>query len=117
MSAAATITAYCRAQGYPEPEAEHRFARPRLYKFDYAWPDESLAMEIEGGIYGKGKPCPACGRKSAAGHTGISRLKSDMEKYNLAAFLGWRLVRCRPEQVESGEVFGMLDRMFCGESA
>ena len=113
---AVAVASYCRGSDYPMPEPEYYFALPRKFQFDLAWPDEMVAMEFEGGIFGKGQPCPVCGRKSAAGHTGIGRLKSDMEKYNLAAFNGWRLVRCRPEQVESGEVFGMLDRLFSGGS-
>lgn len=35
-------------------------------------------------------------------------------KYNRAAVRGFRLVRVRPEQVESGEVFGLLDAVLGG---
>lgn len=88
--------------GLPEPILEHRFAPPRRFAFDLAWPEVMLAAEQEGGLFGKGKPCPLCGRRPAAGHGAPKRIKSDMEKYNLAALQGWTLIRFLPEHVGDG---------------
>ncbi len=121
----AMMNALCQAHGLPEPMAEFKFCDDRKFKFDWAWVcirlvgasgihchDPGIALEIEGGMYGKGKPCPVCKRKAPGAHTSIERLKSDMEKYNEASIRGWRLIRCRPEQIESGEAFALVRRAF-----
>ncbi len=33
----------------PEPRPEYRFHPTRLWRFDYAWPQERLAVEFDGG--------------------------------------------------------------------
>jgi hypothetical protein len=98
----------CKARGLPTPEREWPVSNDRKFSFDWAWPEQKIALEIEGGIYGRGKPCPMCKRKAVGAHTSIERLKSDMEKYNLAAMLGWLVLRARPEQIDSGEAFNWL---------
>jgi hypothetical protein len=108
------IITYCQSRGYPVPVREHQFARPRRFAFDWAWPARKLALEREGGIFGRGKKCPACGRRGVGAHTSIERLKSDQEKYNLAALLGWKVLRVRPEEIESGAAFLLLDRVLGG---
>jgi len=98
------------AAAKPEPLAglpagavpEFKFHRHRAWRFDYAWPDRLVALEVEGGIYGRGKKCPTCGRRSVAGHSSIQRLKTDMEKYNAAALAGWRVLRVTPQQLADG---------------
>lgn len=112
LDPAGAVFAYCDSAGHPLPKFEFRFCPPRRFAFDVAWPAERVALEFEGGLYGKGKPCPVCDRKPVAGHSSIERIKSDIEKYNLAAVGGWRLLRCTPDQAGSGEVFRWLDEMF-----
>ncbi len=92
----------------PPAEREYRFARPRRWASDYAWPEAKLLVEIEGGLYGRGKPCPMCRRRGVGAHSSIQRLKSDLEKYNAAAILGYRLLRFMPEQVTSGEAVAII---------
>lgn len=67
----------------PLPEHEHAFAKHlgRRFRFDLAWPDVGLAVELEGGLYG-GK-----------GHGKRDSYLKDLEKYNLAAELGWTVLR------------------------
>lgn len=67
--------------GLPEPEKEIKFDKKRLYRFDYGYTGRKLAIEIEGGIYG---------RKAHGSITGILR---DINKYNLALLNGWRVYR------------------------
>ena len=74
----------CRAKKIPTPEAEHRFHAVRKFRFDFAWPDARLALEVEGGVWSGG----AHGRG-----TGIVR---DMAKATLAAEEGWRIIRVTP---------------------
>lgn len=69
---------------------EHRFAPPRRWKFDWAWPRERIALEIEGGAWTRGR------------HTRGKGFLGDMEKYNRAAIMGWIVVRATPDDVTLG---------------
>jgi hypothetical protein len=111
---AAAVIAYCRSRGYPEPDVEFRFHPARKFAFDLAFVAERLAVEFEGGTYGRGKPCPVCKRRAGGAHSSVAGMKRDHEKYSLAACLGWRVIHCRPEQVGSGELFAWLDLAFGG---
>lgn len=93
--------------GIPEPEREVQFAagEGRRFAVDYGWPAIKLGVEIDGGIYGRGEPCPICGRRPVGAHTSIERLRTDQEKSNLAVRLGWAILHYRPEQVRSGQAF------------
>lgn len=43
----------------PQPEREYRFHDQRRWRFDYAFIDQRVAIELEGGIYsGGGIPAP-----------------------------------------------------------
>lgn len=100
--------------GLPEPECEFRFCPGRKWKFDLAWPGAipPLAVEIEGGLYGRGKKCPMCGRKAVGAHSSIQRLLSDLAKYDEAVILGWCVLRVTPEMVSTGEALALIERAF-----
>ena len=74
----------CRALHVPPPVEEHRFAPPRRWRFDWAWPDYMVALEVEGAVWTGGR------------HTRGAGFLKDMEKYSEAAILGWCVVRCTP---------------------
>lgn len=76
-------------RGLP-PVEEHRFAPPRKWAFDFAWPDLQLAVEIEGGTYSRGR------------HVRPQGFQNDCEKYNEATRLGWRVLRYTAKDVKSG---------------
>lgn len=86
--------------GWPKPEAEVRFAPPRKFKFDWAYPDLRLAIEREGGIWIKGG-----GR-----HNRPTGYLKDLEKYNLAAVMGWTVLRYTPAMERSGEALRLVER-------
>lgn len=65
--------------GVEDYEREYRFAPPRRYRFDFAWPAERVAVEIDGGTW-----------KPGGGRHGRD---VDREKLNLAAVSGWRVLR------------------------
>lgn len=77
----------CRTLDLPTPEAEWRFAYPRRWRFDFAWVAWKVALEIDGGVWVKGR------------HTRGSGFVKDMEKFNEAAARGWRIVRCVPNGI------------------
>lgn len=64
-----------------DPWPEYQFHESRRWRFDYAFPDEKVAVEVEGGVFIRGR------HVSPAGFIG------DCEKYNAAARLGWRVLR------------------------
>ena len=79
--------ALCRRAGMPEPTPELRFAPPRRFRFDWAWPEARVALEVEGAVWTSGR------------HTRGSGFLKDVEKYNLAASLGWLVFRTTPQQL------------------
>jgi hypothetical protein len=62
-------------------EKEYKFLQNRKFKFDWAFPDEKIAIEYEG-IFSK---------KSR--HTGVIGYSKDTTKYNLAVIDGWKVLR------------------------
>ncbi|WP_087686793.1 hypothetical protein [Pandoraea sp. PE-S2R-1] len=85
-----TFALHCRAHKVAEPTREHRFAPPRMWRFDFAWPEAMVAAEVEGGIWTGGR------------HTRGSGFEADAEKYNAAALAGWRVFRFTTGMVSSG---------------
>jgi len=82
-----------------EPVKEHRFHPKRRWRFDFAWPDLMLAVEVEG--HG--------GAKSR--HTSFTGFQNDCTKYNEACLLGWRVLRFTGPMVKSGEALDTIERM------
>jgi hypothetical protein len=84
--------AFWLAVGLPVPEREYKFHHTRKWRFDFAFVEKKLAVEIEGGIYISGR------------HTRCTGFMKDLEKYNAAALLGWRLLRYTPQHVNFYEI-------------
>ncbi len=80
-----------RALDLPEAAREHYFAKPRRFRFDFAWPSLKVAVEIEGGTWVNGR------------HNRGGGFEADMEKYNQAALLGWVVLRFSGAAVRSGD--------------
>lgn len=87
---------YCKSQGLPEPVAEHRFHEVRKWRFDWAWIDAKVALEVEGGVWSGG---------SHGRGTGITR---DIEKGNAAAVRGWIVLRCQPRELMKLDTINMI---------
>jgi len=81
----ATFLYYLRilGRGIPEPVREHQFDPTRKWRFDFAWIEQKVAVEIEG-----------------KDHQMNQRYTSDMEKYNAAITQGWRLLRFRMREMQ-----------------
>ena len=76
--------------GLPTPEREYRFAPPRRYRADFAYPEKMLLIEVEGGVWTQGR------HSRGAGFT------NDCGKYNLAAKLGYRVLRFTSNMIKDG---------------
>lgn len=81
-----------------DPVREYAFAHPRRWRFDFAWPYVFVAVEIDGGALGIGRPCRACGRRQMGRHNTMTGYVSDAEKTNAAAERGWLVFRLVPGQ-------------------
>ena len=86
--------------GLPASEREYTFAPPRRWRFDFAWPQHKLAVEIEGGSWTLGR------------HTRGEGFRNDCEKYNEAVLLGWSVLRFTPDMIESGYAVKTVRKWF-----
>jgi very-short-patch-repair endonuclease len=77
--------------GGPEPEREYKFHPSRNWRFDFAWPDREIAVEIEGGVH------EGASRGRHMRQEGFAR---DCEKYAEAALMGWRVLRLTPAMIQ-----------------
>lgn len=84
----------------PTPARELTFHPKRKWRFDFAWKDHKIALEVEGGAWSRGR------------HTRGSGYIGDIEKYNEAQLLGWDVYRATPEQVQNGEAVKIIERAF-----
>lgn len=94
----------CEAQGL-HPVKEYRFHPERRWRFDVAFPEQRVAVEIDGAVWTQGR------------HTRGSGYIADCEKKAEAAILGWRVI-CVPTQwVTGGAALGYIERALRGADA
>lgn len=72
----------------------------RKYRFDFANEASKVAVEMDGGSFGRGKPCPTCGQKSAGRHSRPMGFHGDCDKSNLAAAAGWVTFRFTAKHIK-----------------
>ena len=90
-----TFALHCKAHALT-PEREYMFAKPRKWRFDFAFPEQKIAVECEGGVFTNGR------------HTRGSGFVKDAEKYNMAAALGWFVFRFDGGAVKRGEAIDFM---------
>lgn len=71
--------------------AEFEFCEGRKFRFDFANEASRVAVELEGGVFGRNgaKKCPACGQVAAGRHNTPMGFHDGCAKRNLASSLGW----------------------------
>ncbi|WP_323941605.1 hypothetical protein [Aeromonas caviae] len=82
--------------GFPDPATELLFHPKRKWRFDYAWEEQKLALEIHGGIHSGGR------------HTRGRGFVEDRTKMNEATLLGWTVLEVTPEHIKSGQLRAWL---------
>lgn len=87
---------HCLINKMNPPVAEYKFHPTRKWRFDYAWPERLLALEVQGGIWTSGR------------HVRGAALKKEWEKLNEAATLGWRVIYCEPQDLKAFGRFHVL---------
>lgn len=86
----AAMAGSLRLNKLPEPVAEYPFAQGlgRKWRFDFAYPEVKVAIEVEGGTFVEGR------------HTRGAGARNDMTKYNTAMLLGWVVLRFDERLIE-----------------
>jgi very-short-patch-repair endonuclease len=92
----ALLDLHIRAAQLPKPVQELKFHPIRRWRFDRAWPDKMVALEIDGGVWTNGR------HSRGVGYT------NDCRKLNEAVLLGWRVLRVTGPMVKSGEALDSL---------
>jgi very-short-patch-repair endonuclease len=82
----------CKAVGLPKPTAEYKFHPERKWRIDYAFPEFKLGVEQEGAVWAYGR------------HNRAAGFIKDMEKYNAAAEIGWRILRYQPNKIDYDQI-------------
>ncbi len=91
-----------RAVKLPEPERELKFCPQRRFRFDFAWKQESLAVEVDGGHWIRGR------------HARGSGIDLDCEKGALALLMGWRVLHVTSTHINSGEAIQWIEKLLKG---
>ena len=81
------FTTICKTDLGVECVKEYKFHPKRRWRFDYAIPAHKIALEVEGGVWTQGR------------HTRPQGFLGDVDKYNCATLMGWRVFRTTPEQL------------------
>lgn len=92
-----------KSHGIPDPELEAMFHPTRLWRFDFCWREQMVALEIEGGIW-----------MAKSGHTGGTAITRDTEKYNEAQILGWTVLRATKAHIQTGQMVDWVKRALGG---
>lgn len=90
-------TAYLQERlGVATVIAEYKFHPRRRWRFDYALPEHKIAIEVEGGVWTRGR------------HITPKGFLNDMEKYNTAASMGWIVLRITPQMKYEPETLQLV---------
>jgi hypothetical protein len=100
----AVILLLAQLEGLPAPSSEHRFHQKRLWRFDLAWPEQKVAVEVDGGVWTQGR------------HSRGDGMEKDNEKINTAQILGWTVLRYSTGQIKRGDALADLRAIFGAEA-
>lgn len=97
------FTTLCRSDLHVECVKEFRFHPERRWRFDYAIPSHKIAVEVEGGVWTGGR------------HIRAQGFLGDMEKYNTATLMGWRVFRTTPGDLLKMVTLNMVKQAILGD--
>lgn len=83
---------------FPPARREFKFMVDRGWRFDYAWPDRMIAVEVQGMV-----------------HRIKARFLADVEKLAMAQISGWRVLLVAGQDVRSGRALSWLISLWCGD--
>ena len=97
------FTTICKTDLKVECVKEHKFHPKRKWRFDYAIPEHKIAIEVEGGVWTGGR------------HIRAQGFLGDMEKYNTATLMGWRVFRTTPDDLYKMATINLLRQAINGD--
>lgn len=83
-------------------EQEYKFHPERNWRADFLITGTKILVEVEGGIWSGGR------------HTRGKGFIADMEKYNAAAVMGFKVLRFDTQQVKSGLAIKQIENLVRG---
>lgn len=96
------FTTICRTDLGVECVKEYKFHPTRRWRFDYAIPEHKIALEVEGGVWTGGR------------HTSPKGFLGDIEKYNTATLMGWRVFRTTPDELYKLSTINLIKAAILG---
>lgn len=96
------FTIICKTDLHIEVVKEYRFHPVRKWRFDYAIPEHKIALEVEGGVWTGGR------------HTSPQGFLGDIEKYNTATLMGWRVFRVTPDELYKTATLNLIKQAISG---
>jgi very-short-patch-repair endonuclease len=84
----------------PQYTREYRFHPSRKWRVDFAFVDEKVIIEVEGGIWSNGR------------HVRGKGYINDCEKYNAATLQGWSVFRVPTDWISNGEAENLMLSIF-----
>lgn len=97
------FTTICMTDLKVECVKEYKFHPKRRWRFDYAIPEYKIALEVEGGVWTGGR------------HIRAQGFLGDMEKYNTATLMGWRVFRTTPDDLYKMATINLLRQAINGD--
>jgi very-short-patch-repair endonuclease len=91
--------ALLKSEKIPIPEIEYKFSKERKWRADYCWINEKIILEVEGGVWVNGR------------HTSSKGFLADIEKYNAAVCLGYKLIRVIPDKLLKIDTLNMIKQL------
>ena len=96
------FTVICKTDLKVECVKEYKFHPKRRWRFDYAIPNHKIALEVECGVWTGGR------------HSRAQGFLGDMEKYNTATLMGWRVFRTTPDDLLKMVTLNMVKQAILG---
>lgn len=87
----------------PPPVRELRFAPPRRWRADLAWPAARVIVEVDGAVFVRGR------------HTRGTGFMRDCEKLNAAVLAGWRVLRVTRPHILRGQAVQWITQALQGD--
>jgi very-short-patch-repair endonuclease len=84
----------------PTPQREYRFHETRRWRFDFAWPDKKVAVEVQGGVY------------TGGAHVRGPQYTKDREKMNTAQLDGWIVLEVTTTHINNHDAIGWIEKAY-----
>lgn len=95
----------------PPPVLQFQFCETRKWRTDFAWPEEKILLEVEGGIWRKNH----LGQWAGA-HSFPANILRDIEKQNAAALMGYSYLRVTKDMIKDGTAVELIKKMLAVKS-